>query len=274
MNQKPFLVAANWKMNPATFQEAERLTKTISDGIKRMKKKDFDNFIKLALFPPAIYLGRFKPSRLWKWGIQNVHWDLRGPYTGEISSRMAEDMGCDYAIVGHSERRLNFGETDLTVNQKLKNILKGKLIPIVCVGENKREREQGKTTRVINEQLRTIFQTISILNIPRVVVAYEPLWAISTMKIGDKTKADDPNDVMGVTILIKKILAQMYRPEIANKVKVIYGGSVNPKNINSFLEIDILDGALIGGASIRTLDFLPLLRKIYEHKSTIDLTMK
>jgi len=270
MIHKPFLLAANWKMNPPTFQEAERLSKTIQEGVKRMKKRDFDEILELVICPPSIYLGKFRKNRIWKWGIQNVHWDIRGPHTGEVSTRMAEDFDCQYAILGHSERRMNFGESDVMINQKLKAVLRGKMVPIVCVGENKKERDEGRTTKVISEQLKTIFQGVSILTLPKVVVAYEPIWAISSMQTGDKTEADNPNNVMGIAILIKKVLTSMYRHEIVQRVRIIYGGSVNPKNIEGFLEIDTLDGALVGGASIRTLDFLPLIRKIYEYKTTVN----
>lgn len=259
-------MVANWKMNPLTIKEAERLTRSLEQGVNAMKKRDFEEKIKLVLCPPAIFLGRMPESKLWETGIQNIHWEPRGAYTGEIAIRMAEDAGCKYVIIGHSERRKYFGETDETTNQKLSAILKTSLRPIICVGETREERDKNQTIKVIRRQLEEIFRNVSILTLPRVAVAYEPVWAISSMGNGASSEADDPNDVMGIIILIRKVLAEMYRSEVAERVPVIYGGSVGLRNIESFLEVDIIDGFLVGGASLSMFDFLPILRKAYESR--------
>lgn len=276
MKYKPFLLAANWKMNPLTIKEAERITRSTEQGIKGMNKKDFSQKVELVVFPPAIFLGGAWDSRYLKWGVQNVHWEPRGAFTGEIATRMAEDAGCKYVILGHSERRKYFGENDSLVNLKLRTVLRGSLNPIVCVGETKAQRESNQTIKVIKSQLMNIFSKVSVLTLPRIVVAYEPVWAISTMDNSRKTVAmnrtvhgvaDDPNDVMGIVILIRKVLSEMFHSDVAEKVRVIYGGSVNGKNVDEFLNLDILDGFLVGSASISMFDFLPIIRKVYDKQS-------
>jgi triosephosphate isomerase len=217
-------------------------------------------------------LGRLLNSGYLDWGIQNVFWETRGAYTGEISVKMAEDARCHYAIVGHSERRKFFGEKDQNVNQKIQSVLGGNLNPILCVGETKEERGQNETSNVIRDQLHQALQNISALNLPKIAIAYEPVWAISNMNNSGspmssqpyQNAADSPDDVMGVTILIRKILAQMYRSDITQKIKILYGGSVNQRNIDGFLETDVLDGFLIGGASLSLFEFLPIIKKVYE----------
>jgi len=267
MKQKPFLLTANWKMNPLTLKEAERITRSLDQGIRGMKKKDFNQKVELVICPPAIFLNALPKSPHYTLGIQNIHWETRGPFTGEIAPRMAEDAGCKYTIIGHSERRKYFQESDKIINLKLNTALKGSLHPIVCIGETKVERDKNQTTQVIKSQLETIFQKVSILTLPRITIAYEPIWAISTMQEGNVKEADDPNDVMGIVILIRKVLSAMFRSEVAEKVRIIYGGSVNLHNVDQFLDLDILDGFLVGAASISMFDFLPIIRKVYERKN-------
>jgi len=272
MKQKSLLIVANWKMNPLTFKEAERIIRGLNHGIKGMKKKNFPEKVQLVVCPPAVYLGNLPGDKLWRWGAQNTHWEMRGAYTGEISNRMIEDAGCEYVILGHSERRKYCGETDEIINLKLRSVLKNSLKPIVCIGETRAERDKNRTTRVIKKQLEIIFKNISILALPRITVAYEPVWAINSAQNSDTKKegdslADDPNDVMGIIILIRKVLADMYRSDVAEKVRIIYGGSVNHHNIGSFLEVDIIEGFLVGTASISPFDFLPILRKAYDSRN-------
>lgn len=259
MKTRSLFIAANWKMNPLTFKEAERIVKSLDQGIKAMNHKDFEKKLELVVCPPNIFMGRMPESKYWQLGAQNVHWEMRGAYTGETAIRMIEDVGCKYAIIGHSERRKYFGETNEIANLKLSALLKSSVKPIVCIGETKDERDKNLTTKVLRKQLEEIFKGISVLALSKVTVAYEPVWAISNGN--GNNIADDPNDVMGIVILIRKVLAEMYRSEVAEKVRVIYGGSVNLRNIDSFLEVDIIDGFLIGGASLSMFDFLPILRK-------------
>lgn len=267
MKKDPSLVVANWKMNPITLKEAERLTRSLHQGIDNFKKKDFSSSIELIVCPPSVYLSQIPQNKYFELGVQNTHWETRGPFTGEISCKMAEDLGCKYTIIGHSERRKYFGETDETINLKLKETLKTQLRPVVCVGESKEEREKNQTTKVIKSQLEKIFEKISVLSLPKIVIAYEPVWAISSMNNNSKSVADDPNDVMGIAILIKKVLADLYRSDVIDKVRIIYGGSVNDKNVQGFLEMGVIGGFLIGGASLSAFEFLPILRKIYQVKA-------
>jgi len=268
MKTKSLLIAANWKMNPLTLKEAERIVKSLEQGVKAMKKKDFTDKVELVLCPPAAYLNGLSQSHFWKLGAQNVHWEMRGAFTGEIAIRMVEDAGGEYVIIGHSERRKYFGETDEIVNLKLQSILKTSLKPIICVGETKEQRDKNQTTKVIRKQLEAIFGNVSVLTLPKITVAYEPVWAISNMGNGPAAgEADDPNDVMGIIILIRKVLAEMYRSDMAEKVRIIYGGSVGLRNIDSFLDVDIIEGFLVGGASLSMFDFLPILRKVYDNRN-------
>jgi triosephosphate isomerase (TIM) len=267
MKIKSLLIAANWKMNPLTLKEAERIVRSLEQGVNAMKKKDFNDKIDLVICPPMAYLNGLPQSRLWELGAQNVHWEMRGAFTGETAIRMVEDAGCKYVILGHSERRKYFGETDEIVNLKLRSIVKTSIKPIICVGETKEQRDKNQTTKVIRNQLESIFQNVSVLALPKIVVAYEPVWAISTMGNGTAAgEADDPNDVMGIIILIRKVLAEMYRSDVAEKVRIIYGGSVGLRNIDSFLDVEIIEGFLVGGASLSMFDFLPILRKAYDSR--------
>jgi len=263
MKTKSLLIAANWKMNPLTLKEAQRITRSLELGINALRKKDFVEKVELVLCPPAIYLNALPGNRLWQYGAQNVHWEARGAYTGETALRMVEDSGAKYAILGHSERRKYFGETDETVNKKLLSLLNTSLKPIICVGETKEQRDKNETTKVIREQLKSIFKSVTVQNLSRITVAYEPVWAISSQGGGAAGVADDPNDVMGIIILIRKTLAEMYRSSMTEKIRIIYGGSVDLHNIDSFLEVDIIEGFLIGGASLSMFDFMPILRKAY-----------
>jgi len=267
MKTKSLLIAANWKMNPLTLKEGERIVRSLEQGINAMKKKDFTEKVELVLCPPAAYLNGLPQSRLWRLGAQNVHWEMRGAFTGETAIRMVEDAGGEYVILGHSERRKYFGETDEIVNSKLKAVLKTSLKPIICVGETREQRDKNQTTKVIRQQLEAIFQNVSVLTLPKIAVAYEPVWAISSMGSGATAgEADDPNDVMGIIILIRKVLAEIYRSNVAEKARVIYGGSVGLRNIDSFLDVDIIEGFLVGGASLSMFDFLPILRKAYDSR--------
>ncbi len=264
MNKKEFVLAANWKMNPVTLKEAERMLDGIETGIARLGRQDCGTSLNVIAFPPAVYLGALEKRKTIPFGIQNIGWEWKGAYTGEISYPMAENIGCKYAIIGHSERRRMFGETDATVNLKLRSILQGNLKPIVCIGETKEEKDKGLTAKVLKEQIRTAFEKVSVLALPKIMIAYEPVWAISSMEKGVKGEADDPSNVLSALILIRKTLFEIYHSDVISKVKIIYGGSVNGKNVDGFIALDKLDGLLIGGASLNIFEFLTIARKAYE----------
>lgn len=177
-------------------------------------------------------------------GAQNVHWEQEGAYTGEISANMLKQLGVSYAIVGHSERRAYFAETDETVNKKAKALLQADIVPIVCVGEQLEERENNETKRVVKRQVTNALADLRSSEVKRLIVAYEPVWAIGT---GKTATADDANDVIGY---IRKVIADLYDQQVANEVRIQYGGSVKPGNIGSFMSQPDIDGALVGGASL------------------------
>lgn len=264
MNKKEFVLAANWKMNPVTLKEAERMLDGVETGVARLGRQDCGTSLNVIVFPPAVYLGALEKRKTIPFGIQNIGWEWKGAYTGEISYPMAENVGCKYAIIGHSERRRMFGETDETVNLKLRSLLQGSLKPIVCIGETKEEKDEGLTAKVLKEQIRTAFEKVSVLALPKIMIAYEPVWAISGMEKSAKSEADSPDNVMSAAILIRKTLFEIYRSDVVSKVKILYGGSVNGKNVDGFIALDALDGLLIGGASLNVFEFLTVARKAYE----------
>lgn len=264
MNKREFVLAANWKMNPVTLKEAERMLDGVETGIARLGRQDCGTSLNVIVFPPAVYLGALEKRKTLPFGIQNIGWEWKGAYTGEISYPMAENVGCKYAIIGHSERRRMFGETDETVNLKLRSLLQGNLKPIVCVGETKEEKDKGLTAKVLKEQIRTAFEKVSVLALPKIMIAYEPVWAISSMEKGAKGEADSPDNVLSAAILIRKTLFEIYRSDVVSKVRILYGGSVNGKNVDGFISLDALDGLLIGGASLNVFEFLTIARKAYE----------
>ena len=193
-----------------------------------------------------------RPSAI-KVGAQNLHFEDAGAFTGEVSAQMLREIGVDYVIIGHSERRQYFGETDETVNKKLIKALASELIPILCVGESLEERETGKTNDIIEGQIKKGLQNISAEEIERVVIAYEPIWAIGTGKTATSEQANE------VCVFIRKILAELFGTTASERVRIQYGGSVKPSNIKEIMEQSDIDGALVGGASLIAEDYLQLV---------------
>lgn len=187
-------------------------------------------------------------------GAQNVHWEKEGAYTGEVSVPMLKAAGVKYVIIGHSERRTYFAETDETVNQKTKAALAGDLTPIVCVGEVLEERESGKTKEVVQHQVKAGLAGLSSTQMKQVIIAYEPVWAIGT---GKASTAEDAEEVIS---FIRKTVADLFDQQIANEVRIQYGGSVKPENIQTYMVQPNIDGALVGGASLDPHSFLQLVQ--------------
>jgi triosephosphate isomerase len=242
--RRPF-IAGNWKMN-MTAESGTALIKELRPLVKGAK-------CDVALCVPAILIPTMvkaaKGSRI-KIGAQNMHWEEKGAYTGEISAPMLKEYGVKYVIIGHSERRQYFGETDETVNKRTLAVLKNDMTPIVCVGETLEEREGGKTNEVLDRQLSVGLHGIE--DITKVVIAYEPVWAIGTGKTATDDQAQD-------TIkYIRKKLAQLFSRKEANRVKIQYGGSMNAKNCKGLMAQPDIDGGLIGGASLKT-DFATIV---------------
>jgi len=189
-----------------------------------------------------------------KLSAQNLFWKENGAYTGEISASMLKDAGCEYVIIGHSERRQFFGEIDESVNQKIKTAMKYNLNPIVCAGETLEEREKGKTFEVIRRQVEKEFAGLSASEIKNIVIAYEPVWAIGTGKTATPKQANE------VHLFIRNLIKEFFNREISDNLSILYGGSVKPDNIKGLMEQGEIDGALVGGASLKGIDFLKLVK--------------
>ena len=187
-------------------------------------------------------------------GAQNMHWEENGAFTGEVSPIMLRDMGIEYVIIGHSERREYFAETDETVNKKVHSALAHNLIPIICVGETLEQREQGITNTLVENQTREALKGLSAEEIKTCVIAYEPIWAIGT---GRNASAEDANRVIG---LIRQTIGGIYGDGVAGKVRIQYGGSVKKENIAEFMDQPEIDGALVGGASLDPEGFAVIAR--------------
>lgn len=242
--RKP-IIAGNWKMNN-TIAETKQL---ISDLIPLVKDASCDVVICTPYTDLATAVEMTKGTNI-KVGAENVHWAEKGAFTGEISADMLKELGVEYVIIGHSERRQYFGETDATVNQRMKAALAKGLKPIICVGETLEERESGKTDEVVIRQTKGAFEGIDKSELDKIVIAYEPVWAIGTGKTATK---EDANNTIKV---IRDQMAALYCNDCAqNKVRIQYGGSMNPKNVKELMEMPEIDGGLIGGASLKADDF-------------------
>ncbi|MCG2706684.1 MAG: triose-phosphate isomerase, partial [Candidatus Omnitrophica bacterium] len=191
-------------------------------------------------------------------GAQDMHWQDEGAFTGEISPLMLKDTGCRFVIIGHSERRQYFGETNESVNKKIKAALRHGLISIVCVGETLQEREKGRTFEVLDDHIQNGLKDINDEDILKVVIAYEPVWAIGTGKTATSAQAQEAQKY------IRDLLIKMYNKGIADIVRIQYGGSVKPENITELLSQPDVDGALVGGASLEMISFSEIVKKAIE----------
>lgn len=212
--------------------------------------------VEMVLCTPYTNLIVFKENRndQIQLGSQNIHWEDKGAYTGEISPLMLKELGVQYAIIGHSERREMFGETDETVNKRVHAAYRHGIKPIVCVGEKLEEREAEKTKEVVKHQTEKAIAGLSSEQVKQLVIAYEPIWAIGT---GKTSSAEDANEVIG---FIRQVIADQYDQLVANEVRIQYGGSVKPENIQSFMSQPEIDGALVGGASLEPESFMALVK--------------
>lgn len=246
--RKP-IIAGNWKMFK-TVSEATAFVNEVKgqaevDGVDSVICAPFTNL-------PAL-VEAVKGTNL-KVGAQNLHWEDNGAFTGEISGVMLKDLGVDYVIIGHSERRAYFAETDETVNKKVHASFKHGLTPIVCVGEKLEEREAGQTKEVCKVQTEAAFAGLSAEQAAEVVVAYEPIWAIGT---GKSSTAADANEVIAY---IRELVAGLYSQNVADAVRIQYGGSVKPNNIAEYMAESDIDGALVGGASLEPASYIQLVQ--------------
>ena len=242
------LVAGNWKLNK-TAAEARTLISEMLPGLAAVENVDSLVCPPYLAIPAAAELLRGTKVAL---GAQNVYWETEGAFTGEVSPKMVAEF-CEFVIIGHSERRAYFGETDQTVNRRVKAALEFNLIPVVCVGETLEENEAGKTSEVVMRQMRDGLAGVEIAPAGQLVVAYEPVWAIGT---GKAAYPDDASRVIGKSI--RPVLAELFGEEISQGVRVLYGGSVKPDNAADFFNEEQVDGALVGGASLKAADFIAI----------------
>jgi triosephosphate isomerase len=249
MGRLPF-IAGNWKMNK-TVGEAIDLVRQLKASISGTEG------VEVAVAPPftALYAvhKELEGSSI-RLAAQNLFWEEKGAYTGEVSPPMLKELGCQYVILGHSERRQFFGETDETVNRKMKAALGQDLKVIFCIGETLKEREEGKTFSVIERQITGGLKDIGKEEMKRVVVAYEPVWAIGTGKTATPEQAEE------VHRFIREKLEKLYSRGIAEEVRIQYGGSVTPENVKGLMNQKNIDGALVGGASLKSDTFSKIVR--------------
>jgi triosephosphate isomerase (TIM) len=253
--RKP-IIAGNWKMYK-TIKEAIEL----ANGIKReLFKLDFAA-VDVVLCPAFTVLSEVAEVLTETdigLGGQDLYWQNEGAFTGEVSAAMLKDAGCQYVIIGHSERRQFFGETNETVNKKIKAALNNSLIPIICVGENLQERESNNTFKVIQDHLYGGLADISAQDLLKTVIAYEPVWAIGTGKTATGEQAQE------VHKYIRELLRKMYGEEVASNIRIQYGGSVKAENIAELIAKPDVDGALVGGASLKVDSFSTIVVKASE----------
>jgi triosephosphate isomerase len=248
------LIAGNWKMN-LSVTEAENLS---TELIKSIKEKDLEK-ADVVVCPPFISLipvGRIINESGVKLGAQNLHYEDNGAYTGEISAEMLKSAGCNYVILGHSERRKYFAESNSDVNRKIKKALSFGIHPIVCVGESLEERERGSHKEVVEEQLSESMKDLSLEEFNKIVIAYEPVWAIGTGKNATPEQANEMHKH------IRDFIKRLTGMDTADSLTILYGGSLNEKNAEELLAEPDIDGGLIGGASLKAESFITIIRAI------------
>ncbi len=239
---RKIIIAGNWKMNETPSQAAE-----LAEAIAKIPGK-----CEVVICPPFVdlfYARRAIEGSAVKLGAQNCHWKESGAFTGEISADMLVEVGCEYVIVGHSERRQYFGETDETVNLRAAAAVAKGLKVILCVGESKDEREEGVTEKIIDAQIRADLKGFTAEDMANVVIAYEPVWAIGTGLTATSQQAQD------VCAFIRSLLTELFGKETAQETTIQYGGSMKPSNAAELLAMPDIDGGLIGGASLKPEDF-------------------
>ena len=244
--RKP-IIAGNWKMHK-TIAEALEFVNEVKDRVNNDK-------VEAVICAPFTLLKDLKQATKGtniKIGAQNMHFEEKGAFTGEISPLMLKELDMDYVVIGHSERRQYFNETDETVNKKVLKALEVGIDPILCVGETLEEREAGNTKDVCKVQVEKALENVSKEDLAKVVIAYEPVWAIGT---GKTATSEDANDVIAY---IREVVANLYG-EFANEVRIQYGGSVKPSNVAEIMNQSDIDGALVGGASLEANDYVELV---------------
>ena len=260
MERRP-LVAGNWKMNKTTSETTE-----LGQQLSYEYTSEFSG-VDVVICPPftglrsaRVVLG-FDKSRILL-GAQDVFWEEAGAFTGAISSRMLKELGCTYCIVGHSERREFFNETDAMVNAKVRALLNNSILPIVCCGESLETREAGETEAFVLAQVRAAFADIKAFEVQEAAVAYEPIWAIGTGRTATPEQAEE------ICSAIRDTLVDLFGDTAAQSIRILYGGSMKPSNVKQFVPMPNIDGGLIGGASLVATDFMGLVRAFAQRPSS------
>ena len=247
--RKP-VIAGNWKLYK-TKAEALALIGELAPLVAGVTEVEIVVAPVFTVLPALVAAVAGTPINL---AAQDVFWEEEGAYTGEVSPRMLLDAGASHVIIGHSERREYFGESDATVNKKIKAALKGALVPIFCIGETLGAREAGETYTVLERQLKGGLSEITAAQFAPVIVAYEPVWAIGTGKVASDAQAQEAH------AFIRGVIAGLYGKDSADKVRILYGGSVKPENVKGLMSCPDIDGALVGGASLKGASFASIVR--------------
>ncbi|MHB8808223.1 MAG: triose-phosphate isomerase [Anaerolineaceae bacterium] len=245
--RKPF-VAGNWKMNK-TVEQASLLVADLLPGLQAMQKIER---VLCPPFPALMVISQMTAGTAIGLGAQNMHWEESGAFTGEVAPAMVKEF-CNYVIIGHSERRQFFAETDATVNKKVKAALKQGLTPIVCVGETLEENEAGRTAEIVKREVLEGLKDLNADDAVKLVIAYEPIWAIGT---GKAASAEQAEEIIGK--IVRGSLADCFEQEAAEQIRILYGGSVKGSNALEFFNMPNIDGALVGGASLKADDFIQI----------------
>ncbi len=243
------IIAGNWKLNK-TPKESKALSKEILKKVQDVKNVDI---LVCPVFTSLSVVDQVIKGSVVKLGAQNCYWENSGAFTGEVSPQMIKELGCGYVIIGHSERRAMFSETNETVNKKIKAALTDNLIPILCVGETLSEREAKETLEVIRSHVEGGLNGLDKQQAKNLIIAYEPLWAIGTGKVATPEQAEE------VHKFIRELLEKLYDKSISDAVRIQYGGSVKPDNAEELMKKPNIDGALIGGASLKADSFAEIV---------------
>lgn len=251
VKSKEFIIAANWKMN--------KNLKEVILFIEELKKLQYSRKNKLILFPPfpyVILLRELLRGTEISYGFQNIHWEASGAFTGEVSPVMAADLNCEFVIIGHSERRSIFSETEDMVKKKICSAFDHNITPILCVGENSEERRENRFKDEIRQQLYSALGDIDFKRIRKLMIAYEPVWAIGTGLNAS------PGQIKEIHAYIKSILSGLFGEETAKDIPVLYGGSVNTKNVKDIAAVENVSGFLVGGASLQFEQFSQIIKSL------------
>ncbi|MBI4349450.1 MAG: triose-phosphate isomerase [Elusimicrobia bacterium] len=242
------LIAGNWKMN-GSLKDAAELVQALAKDLGSVGHE----VIVAPPFTALTVVGELLKKSPIKLAAQDMHWENAGAYTGEVSGAMLKDAGCHAVILGHSERRRLFGDTDATVQRKLKAALAHKLLPIVCIGETLEERESQRTFKVLETQVKGALTGFAPSDLSSAVIAYEPVWAIGTGKTATPEQAQEAH------VFARRQVAALYGDGLAQGMRILYGGSVTPENVDSLMAQPDVDGALVGGASLKPIGFLRII---------------